>query len=94
MTMYWVKIHQADGDMLPFPSEACFEKAQGWYNTMSKKALINYCRKRNISLDDPCKENCLINGWEDIAMATYAWQEFDVLMLPVIGLITKEVSYQ
>tara|TARA_X000001382_G_scaffold19968_1_gene12120 strand:+ start:216 stop:500 length:285 start_codon:yes stop_codon:yes gene_type:complete len=94
MKFYWIEIHQANGDMVPFPSEASFEKAEDWYNGKSKKFLINYCHKHNISLDDPCDENSLINGWEDIAMATYAWQEADSLMLPIIGLITKEVAYQ
>ena len=92
--MYWIELDIADGDMVPFPSEEAFDAAQEWYNATTKKKMITYCQHRNVRLDDPTDETALLNCWADLAMATYAWQQVDPKMVPVVGLIAREVANQ
>ena len=94
LMLYWIEAESGDAVKLPFPSEAAFESAQDWYNhtSNSKKKMIKFCRDRNVVLDDPTGENVLLSGWADIAMATYAWQNYDTDMIKVIAMLAKEVA--
>ena len=62
---------------LPFPSEESYEEALDWYNSQSKKQILNFCEGQDISLDSR-KKDTLIEHWAEVAMSVYAWCQYPV----------------
>ena len=102
--MYWLEIRLEDNDLyegyeIPFPSENAFEAAQDWYNSNSKKDIIEYCEAKNVNLAIYDEPNKLIECWHDIAMAVYAWKQDDpranyaeCRMIALIRLLAREIA--
>ena len=69
--LYWVELEESNFLEIPFPDELVFEQSQEWFNSSSKKQVIEYCKKMYFSLDHD--ELTLKPCWATIAMAVYAW---------------------
>ena len=69
--LYWVELEESNSLEIPFASELVFEQSQEWYNSLSKKQVIEYCNKNYVSLDE--NVDTLKPFWATLAMAVYAW---------------------
>jgi len=69
--LYWVELEESNYLEIPFASEGIFEQSQEWYNSLSKKQLIEYCNKNYVSLGQDV--NTLKPFWATLAMAVHAW---------------------
>jgi len=102
--MYWLEIrlednHFYEGYEIPFPSEIAYEAAQDWYNSNSKKDVIEYCDAKNVSLTIQDEPNKLIECWPDIAMAVFSWKQEDpranyaeCRMIALLRLLAREIA--
>ena len=83
--LYWVELDVSEFMEIPFPNELVYEQSQDWYNSTSKKQIIEYCNKQYVSLDTNVV-NTLKGEWATLAMAVYAWAELkpDPRMLNLI----------
>ena len=102
--IYWIEIRLEDNNFyegyeIPFPSEIAYEAAQDWYNSNSKKDVIEYCDAKNVSLTIQDEPNKLIECWPDIAMAVFSWKQEDpranyaeCRMIALLRLLAREIA--
>jgi hypothetical protein len=69
--LYWVELEESNFLEVPFPDDLVFEQSQEWFNSSSKKQVIEYCNKMYFSLDHD--ELTLKPCWATLAMACHAW---------------------
>ena len=90
--MFWTDIDNENivSDIrCPFPSEKSFDDALEWCNTTSKKQQIRYCSERQVDLSDDIET--LLDGWNSIAAAVYAWQKEDINMITFIRMLANDI---
>ena len=90
--MFWTDIESENivSDVqCPFPSEKAFDDALEWGNTTSKKAQIKYCSERQVDLSDDIET--LLDGWNSISAAVYAWQQVDAGMITFIRMLANDI---
>jgi hypothetical protein len=90
--LYWVMLEESEHLEVPFPSELVYEQSIEWYNELSKKQIIEYCKKHYVSLSQD--EDTLKSFWATLAMAVYAWVEVapDPRMLNLIDQAQLKIS--